>query len=1014
MANRRFIDFPIASTVGDNDIVLIWQDGLNKQTTKGTLIQGAPTSLEGLTDVDIAGLINGQILQYNSVTGKWENVDRTGLNLSELGDVSIVSPSNGQVLVYNSTTSKWENSSAGYVPYVGAVTTVDLGAQGLRAGYVRFNTSVVSVPNEQGLMYWDGDDETIAVILNGYIMKIGEDQFYPVKNQTGSSIAKGTAVRFAGTLGASGRLLIAPFIADGSVSSSFFMGVTAEAIADGEDGKVLYFGRIRGINTNAFNEGDVLYASTTVAGGFQTAVPVAPNNIVQVAAVITKSINQGVIFIRPSFGSNINQDEGVKIVSVANLDLLQYQSGTALWENKTIDGAGIVTKATTQTISGVKTFSQDIDVNGVNVGRGGGNAIENTRLGNSALSVNTTGTGNTAAGSFALSKNTTGGGNTAVGTQTLQENTTGSGNTGLGWASLFYNTTGSNNSAFGYLSLYENTTGQTNVGIGFYSLFKNTTGSDNTALGYISGAYIADGITENSITNGSVFIGTNTRALANNQTNQIVIGHNAIGNGSNTVTIGNGSIANNYFTGNIRGGAFIKSGGTSAQFLKADGSVDSTSYGTGSVTSVGLSSATSGVTIGSSPITTSGTITLAIATASGSQNGLLSSTDWTTFNGKQNALTNPVTGTGTTNYLPKFTGASTIGNSIMQESGTTIQVSGNVQVRGDWSSTFSVYQLLDTRAGGAEWNIENGRTLGNLEFYNGAAGGTKLTLNPSGNLGLGVTPSAWTLFSGVLELNGGPAIGGFANTTYFMQNVVFNSGFKYKNTDAAGRYELGGQHSWYTAPSGTAGNAITFTQAMTLGSNSGLSIGTPSAAPSQGLLVQGNVGIGTGATSPNNLLHLNKASGTIAITLQTGSNFGYLFNDGTNIGLASNVGSTGLKFLVNRSAPDNSLVISSTGAATFSSSVTQRDFHSVYAFGGNIVFNTTWSGSDNGNTSWYSGGVIKTQIHSNGVSYFNGGNVLIGTTTSGSSKLRIVGLPTSAAGLSSGDVYNLAGSLMIA
>jgi hypothetical protein len=134
MANRRFIDFPIASTVNDNDIVLIWQDGLNKQTTKGTLIQGAPTSLEGLTDVDIAGLINGQILQYNSTTGKWENVDRTDINLSQLGDVSIVSPSNGQVLVYNSSTSKWENSSGGYVPYTGAVTTVDLGAQTIEAG----------------------------------------------------------------------------------------------------------------------------------------------------------------------------------------------------------------------------------------------------------------------------------------------------------------------------------------------------------------------------------------------------------------------------------------------------------------------------------------------------------------------------------------------------------------------------------------------------------------------------------------------------------------------------------------------------------------------------------------------------------------------------------------------------------------------------------------------------------------------------------------------------------------
>jgi hypothetical protein len=134
MANRRFIDFPIAASVGNNDIVLIWQDGLNKQTTKATLLQGSPQSLAGLTDVDIAGLINGQILQYNSTTSKWENVDRTDINLSELGDVTIVAPANGQVLVYNSSTSKWENSSAGYVPYTGAVTTVNLGAQSILAG----------------------------------------------------------------------------------------------------------------------------------------------------------------------------------------------------------------------------------------------------------------------------------------------------------------------------------------------------------------------------------------------------------------------------------------------------------------------------------------------------------------------------------------------------------------------------------------------------------------------------------------------------------------------------------------------------------------------------------------------------------------------------------------------------------------------------------------------------------------------------------------------------------------
>ena len=120
----------------------------------------------------------------------------------------------------------------------------------------------------------------------------------------------------------------------------------------------------------------------------------------------------------------------------------------------------------------------------------------------------------------------------------------------------------------------------------------------------------------------------------------------------------------------------------------------------GTVTSVGLSSTTSGVTIGSSPISTSGTITLAIATASGSQQGLLSSTDWTTFNNKQNALTNPVTGIGTTNTLPKFTGTSAIGNSNITDSGSLITLGSNSYVNGSLgigTSTLTGYNLRINR-----------------------------------------------------------------------------------------------------------------------------------------------------------------------------------------------------------------------------------------------------------------------------------------------------------------------------
>jgi hypothetical protein len=188
-----------------------------------------------------------------------------------------------------------------FVPYVGATENFDLGEFGMSSGFLKLDTTPTNTPTDQGTFYWDEDDNTVDIILNGYIMKVGEDLFYPVKNQTGSSIAKGTNVRFAGTVGGSGRLLIEPYLADGTYATSRYMGVTAETIGNGEDGKVLWFGRIRGINTNAYNEGDILYASTTSAGGFQTTLPVAPNNIVEVCAVVTKSVNQGVIFVRPQF-----------------------------------------------------------------------------------------------------------------------------------------------------------------------------------------------------------------------------------------------------------------------------------------------------------------------------------------------------------------------------------------------------------------------------------------------------------------------------------------------------------------------------------------------------------------------------------------------------------------------------------------------------------------------------------------------------------------------------------------
>jgi hypothetical protein len=102
-----------------------------------------------------------------------------------------------------------------------------------------------------------------------------------------------------------------------------------------------------------------------------------------------------------------------------------------------------------------------------------------------------------------------------------------------------------------------------------------------------------------------------------------------------------------------------------------------------------LTEATSSVltiTGGSNAVIGSGT-TIQVKQSSATGSGFLSSTDWTTFNNKQNALTNPVTGTGTNNYVAKFNATgSTIANSQIFDDGTSVSVGSTVI-----SSKFTVY-----------------------------------------------------------------------------------------------------------------------------------------------------------------------------------------------------------------------------------------------------------------------------------------------------------------------------------
>jgi hypothetical protein len=117
---------------------------------------------------------------------------------------------------------------------------------------------------------------------------------------------------------------------------------------------------------------------------------------------------------------------------------------------------------------------------------------------------------------------------------------------------------------------------------------------------------------------------------------------------------------------------------------------------------------------------------------------------------------------------------------------------------------------------------------------------TAATIDSTGNVGISVTPSAWGSGKAIEVLEKGYGIWNGSGSSYLLANAYFNSGFKYANTgsQATHYYQYQGTHVWSTAPSGTAGNAITFTQAMTLDVLGNLLVGLTTAGTTAAKTIQ--------------------------------------------------------------------------------------------------------------------------------------------------------------------------------
>jgi len=152
-----------------------------------------------------------------------------------------------------------------------------------------------------------------------------------VTNAESFTITKGQVVYIFGAQGDRASVKLAKNTSD--TFSSKTLGIVRADIAAGAAGWITTQGQVSGINLGAYSPGDILWLDS-VAGGFTKNKPQAPYHAVFVGVVERANAGNGLIYVKPQNGVELDELHDVRITSIANNEIIRYNSSLGYWENK--------------------------------------------------------------------------------------------------------------------------------------------------------------------------------------------------------------------------------------------------------------------------------------------------------------------------------------------------------------------------------------------------------------------------------------------------------------------------------------------------------------------------------------------------------------------------------------------------------------------------------------------------------------------------------------------------------